>query len=317
MGRKVSVIGAGNVGSSLAELVAYSGLSDVVLLDVLEGVPEGKALDISQACPLQGSSASVIGTSDYGETAGSEAVVITAGLARKPGMSRDDLLQTNAGIVGKVTAEVVAHSPGAVVIVVTNPMDVMAHLALEVSKFPPARVVGMGGVLDSTRFRTFVAREAGVSVRDVEALVLGGHGDRMVPLPRYTTVKGVPVTEVLRKDTIDALIERTRNGGAEIVSLLGTGSAYYAPAAAAYDMLKAVLIDEKRVLPCAAYLRGEYGLSGVYVGVPVVMGAGGVERVMELDLKDEEKRMLEESASHVRALMGKLGDKGRLVKTNG
>jgi malate dehydrogenase len=304
---KISVIGAGNVGASLAQLIAHTGLSDVTLYDIVEGVPQGKALDMAEACPLWNSSVSVEGTNDLKDTAGSQAVVITAGLPRKPGMSRDALLQANAGIVGKVTKEVAAHSPGAVLIVVTNPMDVMAYVALQVSKFPPERVVGMGGVLDSARFRTFVAREAGVSVRDVEALVLGGHGDQMVPIPRYTTVKGVPVTELLPEDRINVLMERTKNGGAEIVSYLKTGSAYYAPAASAFDMLKSILNDEKRMLPCAAYLGGEYGISGVYAGVPVVLGMRGAERIVQIELEEGEMSLLLKSAEHVRSLMDKLG----------
>jgi malate dehydrogenase len=304
---RVSVIGAGNVGASLAELVVRADLGDLVLFDVVEGMPQGKALDMSEACPLWGASVSVTGTNDYRDTAGSDVIVITAGLARKPGMSRDDLLQANARIVRDVTREVAMHSPEAVLLVVTNPMDVMAQLALDVSGFPHERVIGMGGVLDSARFRTFVAWEAGVSPRDVEALVLGGHGDQMVPLPRYTTVKGVPVTELFTADRIEALIDRTKNGGAEVVGLLKSGSAFYAPAAAAFEMLAAIVRDEKRVLPSAVYLSGAYGLSGVYAGVPAVLGRGGLERVLELKLSDGELGLLRASAEHVRKLVSGIG----------
>jgi malate dehydrogenase len=299
---KITVIGAGNVGASLAELIAQRGLADVVLHDIAEGIPQGKALDMAEACPLWGSSVSVTGTNDYADTAGSDIVVITAGLARKPGMSRDDLLEANGNIMRQVSAEVSKRSPDAVLIVVTNPMDVMAQLALTVSGFPPERVIGMGGVLDSARFRTFVAWEAGVSVADVEALVLGGHGDQMVPMPRYTTVKGVPITELFPEDRTQALIERTKGGGAEIVAHLKTGSAFYAPAASTYEMVKSILLDEKRLLPCAVMLTGQYGLDGVYAGVPVVLGKKGVERVVELALTDEEQKLLSASAEAVKKL---------------
>jgi malate dehydrogenase len=304
--QKVSIIGAGNVGASLAQLLAEKGLSDVVLFDVVEGMPQGKALDMAEACPLWGSSSAVTGTNDYADTAGSGIVVITAGLARKPGMSRDDLLLANAGIMKKAASEVSKLSPGAILIIVTNPMDVMAHLALKVSGFAPERVIGMGGVLDSARFRAFVAWEAGVSVADVEALVFGGHGDQMVPMPRFTTVKGVPITELFSEERINALIGRTRNGGAEVVGLLKTGSAYYAPAASACQMVKAILLDEKRMLPCAVRLSGQYGLKDVCAGAPVVLGSAGVERVVEVALTGEERKLLHESASAVRALAEKL-----------
>ncbi len=304
--QKVSIIGAGNVGASLAQLLAEKGLSDVVLFDVVEGIPQGKALDMAEACPLWGSSSAVTGTNDYADTAGSGIVVITAGLARKPGMSRDDLLLANAGIMKKAASEVSKLSPGAILIIVTNPMDVMAHLALKVSGFAPERVIGMGGVLDSARFRAFVAWEAGVSAADVEALVFGGHGDQMVPMPRFTTVKGVPITELFSEERINALIGRTRNGGAEVVGLLKTGSAYYAPAASACQMVKAILLDEKRMLPCAVRLSGQYGLEDVFAGAPVVLGSAGVERVVEVALTGEERKLLHESASAVRALAEKL-----------
>lgn len=306
MDKKVSIIGAGNVGATIAELLAISGLADAVLFDILEGMPKGKALDISEACPLWNSSVFVKGTGDYSETEGSDAVVITAGLARKPGMSRDDLLHKNAEVMREAAGEAARFSPGAVLIVVTNPMDAMTHLAWKASGLPPQKVVGMGGVLDSARLRAFVAWELGVSARDVETVVLGGHGDQMVALPRFTTVKGVPLTELLPAEKIEALMERTRHGGAEIVSHLQTGSAYYAPAASVLEMLRAVLLDEKRMLPCSAYLRGEYGVEGIYAGVPAVLGSGGVERIIELKLEGEEQRNFEKSVSSVRNLIAKL-----------
>lgn len=306
MDRKITVIGAGNVGASLAECIARDGLADVVITDVAEGLPQGKALDLAQACPLWGSSSRVTGSNGYGETAGSDIVVMTAGLARKPGMSRDDLLQANAKIVAECAREAVKASPGAVFINVTNPMDAMAKVVLDSTGLDPAKVIGMGGVLDSARMRAFVALEAGVSVMDVEAMVMGGHGDQMVPLPRFTTVKNVPITEMFPPERVEAIIERTRNGGAEIVGHLKTGSAYYAPAAAAYEMVRSVLLDEKRVLPCSAYLRGEYGIEGVFAGVPAALGAGGVERIIEIELTAEEKKFLEGSARAVRELMDKL-----------
>jgi malate dehydrogenase len=306
MKRKVTVIGAGNVGASLGENIARGGLADVLLCDAAPGIARGKALDMSQACALWGSSARVTGTDDYAETAGSHLVIVTAGIPRKPGMSRDDLLGANADVVRTVTAEAARHSPGAVLIVVTNPMDAMAQLAWSVSGFPRERVLGMGGALDAARLRTFVAWELGVSARDVEALVLGGHGDQMVPLPRFTTVKGVPVTELLPPARVDALIERTRHGGAEVVAHLKTGSAYYAPAAGAYEMAEAVLLDERRMMPCSVLLRGEYGIADVFAGVPAVLAGGGLERVVELELAGEEKTGLHASARAVRELVDKL-----------
>lgn len=306
MRKKVSIIGAGNVGASLAELVARQGLADVVISDIAEGVPQGKALDMSQACALWGSSSAVSGTNGFDETAGSDIIVITAGLARKPGMSRDDLLKANASIISDVTSKAAGLSPEAVIIMVTNPMDVMAQIALKVSGFRSERVIGMGGVLDSSRFRTFVAWELGVSITDVEALVMGGHGDSMVPMPRFTTVKGVSINELMPADRVDALIDRTKNGGAEIVAHLKTGSAYYAPAASTYEMVRSVLLDEKRVLPCSVMLNGQYGIEGVYAGVPVVLGSGGVEKVIELELTDTEKDLLVKSSEAVRALIDKL-----------
>jgi malate dehydrogenase len=309
MKKKVTVVGAGHVGATAAQLLAQAGLSDVVLFDIIEGLPQGKALDIAEACPLWGSASSVSGTSDYSDTAGSDIVVITAGLPRKPGMSRDDLLKANADIVKSVTAAVVKASPGAILIVVTNPMDVMTHLAWTVSGLEHRKVMGMGGVLDSARFRTFVAWEAGVSPADVEALVLGGHGDQMVPMPRFTTVKGVPITEMFSEEKVNALIERTRNGGAEIVGHLKTGSAYYAPGASVFDMVRSIILDEKRLLPTAAYLTGQYGVEGVFAGVPAVLGAGGVESIVELKLSAEEKEGFDRSVSAVRELIEKLGIK--------
>ncbi|MCL5022493.1 MAG: malate dehydrogenase [Nitrospirae bacterium] len=306
MRKKVSIIGAGHVGASTAQLVAHEGVADIVLCDIAEGLPQGKALDIVEACPLWNSSVSVKGTNSYDDTAGSDVIVITAGIPRKPGMSRDDLLKTNAGIVKGVASETSKLSPDAVIVVVTNPMDVMAYVACKMSGCDPHKVFGMGGVLDSARFRTFIAFELGVSPADVEALVMGGHGDQMVPMTRFTTVKGIPIAKMLAPDKIAALIERTRNGGAEIVSFLKTGSAYYAPAASAYQMIKAVLFDEKRVLPCSAYLKGQYGVDGVYVGVPAVIGARGLERVVELELNEEEKRDLDKSVAAVKALIEKL-----------
>jgi len=305
MKAKVSIIGAGNVGATTAQLIAYAGFADVVLFDIAEGVPQGKALDIAESCPLWNSSVSISGTNTYADTVYSDVIVITAGFPRKPGMSRDDLLHANADVIKKVTLETSRLSPECVIIVVTNPMDVMAQIAWKISGFSSKKVIGMGGVLDSSRFRTFVSMELGVSPEDVEAMVLGGHGDQMVPLPRFTTVKGMPITELLNKSKIDEIIQRTKNGGAEIVSLLKTGSAYYAPAASSCQMVKAIIFDEKRVLPCSAYLRGEYGISDLFVGVPVVLGKGGVQRIIELKLRDDEITQLNKSASSVKTLVEK------------
>lgn len=307
MKKKVTVVGAGHVGSSLAQMIVQDGSADVALFDIAEGIPQGKALDLSEACPLWGSSSSITGVNDYSGTADSDIIVVTAGLPRKPGMSRDDLLAANAKVVSGVVENASKRSPGAVIIIVTNPMDVMTQLGLKVSGFDPKRVVGMGGILDSARFRTFAAWEMGVSPQDVEALVLGGHGDLMVPMPRFTTVKGVSLTTLLSAERINALIQRTRNGGAEIVSLLKTGSAYYAPAAATYQMVRSILFDEKRMLPCAAFLDGEYGVRGVYTGVPALLGSGGVERIIELSLTEQEEKDFAGSVEAVRQLAGKLG----------
>lgn len=299
---KVTVIGGGNVGATLAQRIAESDLADVVLVDVVEGMPQGKALDLAEAAPVVGHSRLLAGANCYEETAGSAVVVTTAGLARKPGMSRDDLLRTNAQIVGNAVASAHALSPDAVHILVTNPLDAMCEVAYRVVG-DARRCFGMAGVLDAARFRTFIARELGVSVRDVQAMVLGGHGDTMVPLPRFATVSGIPLPLLLPGETIDRLVERTRNGGAEIVALLKTGSAYYAPSASTFEMVRAVLCDEKRVLPVAARLSGEYGLSGQYLGVPVRLGRSGVEAIYELPLAEEELAELHRSAEAVRQLV--------------
>lgn len=306
MRKKVSIIGAGNVGASTAQLIARDGIADVVLFDITEGMPQGKALDIAEACPLWNSSVSVKGTNSYADTARSDILVITGGFPRKPGMSRDDLLHANAEVVEGAVKEASKISPDAIVIVVTNPMDVMSQLAWKASGFDSHRVIGMGGVLDSARFRTFVAFELNVSPADVEALVMGGHGDQMVPMPRFTTVKGVPITMLLPADKVRELVSRTRQGGAEIVALLRNGSAYYAPAAATYEMVKAIIFDEKRMLPCAAYLDGQYGVQDSYVGVPVILGANGVEKILELELNEEEKKDFNNSVTAVRSLIDTL-----------
>ncbi len=301
---KVTVVGAGNVGGTAAMRVAEKGLADVVLVDVLEGVPAGKALDLMEAAPIEKHDSLITGvTGSYKEAEGSDIVIITAGIPRKPGMSRDDLLSTNMGIMETVVQGVVDAAPDSVLIVVSNPLDAMCHVALEASGFPRERVMGMAGVLDSARFRAFIAMELGVSVENVHAFVLGGHGDTMVPLPRYSTVAGVPITELMSEDRIEALVDRTRNGGAEIVGLLKTGSAFYAPASAAVEMAEAVLKDKKKILPCAAYLRGEYGISDLFVGVPVKLGAGGIVEVVEIQLTPEEEEALHLSAAAVKGLV--------------
>jgi malate dehydrogenase len=300
------VIGAGNVGATAAQRIVETGLADVVLLDVVEGMPQGKALDLAQAAPIVGYDVRVTGTNDYADTADSRIIVVTSGLARQPGMSRDDLLARNADIVASVVRQAAAVSPEAIIVVVTNPLDAMCHVALRASGFPRERVIGMAGVLDSARFRHFIAAELNVSVRDVRAFVLGGHGDTMVPLPRYSTVGGVPITELLSTERIEAIIDRTRNGGAEVVALLKTGSAFFAPAASAVEMVEAILLDRRRILPCAAYLEGEYGIHGLFVGVPVVLGQGGMEEVVEISLTEEERAQLARSAASVRELVDKL-----------
>ena len=303
---KVTVIGAGNVGATAAQRIAEAGLADVVLVDIVEGLPQGKGLDLAEAAPVVGHDARVIGTNDYADTAGSDIVVVTSGLARQPGMSRDDLLAKNAGIVRSVVEQAVKHSPGSILVIVTNPLDAMCHVAMEASGFPRERVLGMAGVLDSARFRTFIAMELGVSVEDTHAFVLGGHGDTMVPLPRYSTVAGIPITELMSAERVAALVDRTANGGAEIVALLKAGSAYYAPAASTFEMVEAILHDRKRVLPCAVLLNGEYGVDGLFVGVPVVLGAAGMERVIEIRLTDDEAAAFQRSAGAVRELVDKL-----------
>lgn len=306
MKKKVSVIGAGNVGATTAQLIVQSGIADVVLYDIVEGMPQGKALDMAEACPLWNSSASIKGTNSYVDTAGSDIVVVTAGLARKPGMSRSDLLHANADIIRGVCTTIANHSPNSIIIIVTNPMDVMAHLAWKTTEFSCRRVMGMGGILDAARLTAFLAWELHVSPEDIEATVLGGHGDDMLPLPRFTTVKGVPLTELLTKKKIDVLIERTRNGGAEIVSFLKSGSAYYAPAASTFQMAKSILLDEKRLLPCAAFLNGEYGIKDIYMGVPVILGETGVEKIIEVKLTKEERAQFRKSSASVRKLVAKL-----------
>jgi malate dehydrogenase len=303
---KVTVIGAGNVGATTAQRVAEAGLADVVLVDIVEGLPQGKGLDLAEAAPVVSHDAAILGTNDYAATAGSDVIVVTSGLARQPGMSRDDLLIKNAGIVKAVVQASAARSPNAVLIVVTNPLDAMCHVAMQASGFPRERVLGMAGVLDSARFRTFIAEELGVSVADTSAFVLGGHGDTMVPLPRYSTVAGIPITDLLPPDRIQALVDRTANGGAEIVALLKTGSAFYAPAASTFEMVDAILRDRRRVLPCATYLKGEYGIDGLFVGVPVVLGTGGLQRVIEIKLTAKEQAAFEKSAAAVRELVDKL-----------
>src|SRR5881296_74181 len=304
---KITVVGAGNVGATVAQYAVEKELGDVVLVDVIEGVPQGKSLDLAQAGPVHGFDASLIGTNGYEETANSDVVVITAGLARKPGMTRDDLLFKNAEIVGSVVEQIVARSTSAILVLVTNPLDAMVQLAWKKSGFPTQRVLGMAGVLDSARFRTFIAGELNVSVENVTAFVLGGHGDTMVPLPRYSTVAGIPITELMDAATVERLVQRTRDGGAEIVKYLKTGSAYYAPSAAVTEMVEAILKDKKKILPCAAYLEGEYGIKGLFVGVPVKLGAKGIEQIIEIKLTPDEKAGLEKSAAAVRELVGVIG----------
>ena len=307
MNRKVTVIGSGNVGATAARSIADKELADVVVLDILEGVPQGKGLDMLEACPVEGSDARVLGTNDYADTAGSDVVVITAGLARKPGMSRDDLLRKNYAITKAVTEQVTAHSPDCIIIPVTNPLDAMAQVVYRVSGLPRERVIGMAGVLDSSRMRTFIADELDVSVENTHAFVLGGHGDTMVPLPRYSTVAGVPITELLDAATIDAIVQRTAQGGAEIVKLLGTGSAYYAPGSAVVEMVEAILKDKKKILPCSVFLQGEYGIRDLFVGVPVKLGARGVEQIVEITLTPDEAAALGKSADAVRELVATIG----------
>jgi malate dehydrogenase len=303
MRRKVSIVGSGNVGATAAQRIADRELADIVLIDIIEGVPQGKALDLLQSGPVEGYDSQIVGTNDYKDTANSDIVIITAGLPRRPGMSRDDLLMKNYEIVKDVTEQVVKYSPQSILIVVSNPLDAMVQTAFKVSGFPKQRVMGMAGVLDSARFRTFIAMELNVSVENVQAFVLGGHGDTMVPLPRYSTVAGIPITELITQERIDALVKRTRDGGAEIVGLLKTGSAYYAPSASTVEMVEAIFKDKKKILPCAAYLEGEYGIRGYYVGVPAKLGKGGVEEIIQIKLTPEENAALRRSADAVKELV--------------
>jgi len=307
--KKITVVGAGNVGANCAVRIADKELADVVLVDVVEGVPQGKALDLLQSGPVQGYDVSVTGANDYGTTADSDIAIITAGFPRKPGMSRDDLLMANYEVVKTATEGIAKFSPNCIIIVVTNPLDVMTQTAFWVSKFPKKRVVGMAGVLDSARFRTFIAQELNVSVENVTGVVMGGHGDTMVPLVRLSNVSGIPLTELMDQATIDRIVDRTANGGAEIVKYLKTGSAYYAPSAAAVEMAESIIKDKKKVLPCAAYLEGEYGINGLFVGVPVKLGAGGVEKIYEVKLTAEEQTKLDKSAASVKEMVDVLKSK--------
>jgi malate dehydrogenase len=302
MDKKATVIGAGHVGATTAQRLAEKELCDVVLIDIIEGVPQGKALDLTEAAPIEKHDAHLTGANAYDASANSDIVIITAGIPRKPGMSRDDLISTNAGIVKTVTQQIAALSPDSILIIVSNPLDAMCHVTHEASGFPKERVIGMAGVLDSARFRAFISMELNVSVENTHAFVLGGHGDTMVPLPRYSTVAGIPITELLPEDRIDALVDRTRNGGAEIVGLLKTGSAYYAPASAAVEMAESILKDKKKILPCAVYLEGEYGINDLFIGVPVKLGAGGAEEIIEITLTADEKTALQNSAAAVQEL---------------
>ena len=303
MRKKVTVVGAGNVGASVALRLSDREMADVVMTDIIEGIPQGKGLDILQAGPVVGSDSHVIGTNDYKDTANSDIVVVTAGFPRKPGMTRDDLLMKNYEVIKATTEKIIEHSPNSILIMVTNPLDAMCQVALKVSKFPKQRVIGMAGILDSARFRTFLAMALNVSVENVTAFVLGGHGDTMVPLVRYTHVAGIPITDLLDADTLAKIVQRTRDGGAEIVKLLGAGSAYYAPSAAVVEMVDAILNDKKKILPCAAYLEGEYGINGLFVGVPCKLGASGIEQIFEVKLTPDDLAALKKSADAVRELV--------------
>src|ERR1041384_2714950 len=305
--KKITVVGAGNVGATAAQRLVDKELGDVVLVDIIEGMPQGKALDLAETAPIEGYDSRLVGSNGYKETADSDVVIITSGLAPKPGMSRDDLLKTNAGIVGSVTDEIMKYSRNPILIIVSNPLDAMCHVAMKHSGLPKQRVIGMAGVLDSARMRCFIAEALNVSVENVTAFVLGGHGDTMVPLPRYSTVAGIPLPDLIEKSRLEALVQRTRDGGAEIVKYLKTGSAYYAPSAAATEMVEAILKDKKKILPCAAYLQGEYGISGLYVGVPCKLGAKGLEQIIEIKLTAEEKAALDKSAAAVKELVGVIG----------
>lgn len=303
---KISIVGAGNVGATAAHWAASKELGDIVLVDIVEGVPQGKGLDLFEASPVELFDAKIVGANTYEPTANSDVVIITAGLARKPGMSRDDLMKTNAGIVKGVAEQVAKYSPKAVLIIVSNPLDIMCYVAYKASGFPKNRVVGMAGILDTARYRAFIAEALDVSVEDIQALVLGGHGDSMVPLISYTSVSGIPVTQLMERAKLDQIVQRTRDGGIEIVNFLKTGSAYYAPSAAAVQMAEAILKDKRRILPCAAYLEGEYGMRDIFLGVPVLLGANGVEKVIEVKLSADEKAALEKSGAHVKENIAKL-----------
>ncbi len=307
---KITIVGSGFVGATAAHWAAIKELGDIVLVDIIEGVPQGKGLDLFEASPVEGFNCKVIGTNNYEDTKDSDIVIITAGIPRKPGMSRDDLLETNAKIVKSVTEQIVKYSPECFIIVVSNPLDAMVYVAKEVSGFPKNRVMGMAGVLDSARMSTFIAEALNVSVEDVNAFVLGGHGDTMVPLPRYSTVAGIPITHLMDKETIEKIVERTRNGGAEIVQYLKTGSAFFAPSASVIKMTESILKDQKRIMPCAAYLEGEYGINGYYIGVPVKLGGSGVEEVIEIELTDDEKAALMKSYEAVKKLVAKIKEMG-------
>lgn len=307
MRSKITVVGAGFVGSTLAQRLAERDYADVVMYDIVPNMPQGKALDILESGPLMGYDSQVIGTNDWADTASSDIVVVTSGLPRKPGMTRDDLLKKNQAIITQVTEQIVKHSPTSIIIMVTNPMDAMAQLALHVSGFPRERVIGQGGVLDTARFRTFIAQEVGASVRDVQAYVLGGHGDTMVPLSRFCTVAGVPISQKISAERIEQIVQRTRDGGAEIVKLLGNGSAYFAPSASVLQMIDSIVLDKKMVLPCAVYLQGEYGVQNLFVGVPVKLGAGGLEEVVEIELTESERAQLRKSADAVQELVKVMG----------
>jgi malate dehydrogenase len=307
MRSKITVVGAGFVGSTLVQRLVERDYADIVMFDIVPNMPQGKALDMLQAGPILGYDSQVIGTNDYADTTGSDIVVITSGFPRKPGMSRDDLVKKNQAVISQVTEQVVKYSPDAIIIMVTNPLDAMAQLALHVSGFPRERVIGMAGVLDTARFRTFIAQEIGASVRDVQAYVLGGHGDTMVPLSRMCTVAGVPISQLIPAARIEQIVQRTRDGGAEIVKLLGTGSAYFAPSAAILQMVDSILFDKKMILPCAIYLRGEYGIHNLFVGVPAQLGKGGLQRVVEVELSQDERTQLQKSADAVKELIGVMG----------
>jgi malate dehydrogenase len=307
MRKKISVVGAGNVGATAAHWIAAKELADVVLIDIMEGIPQGKALDLLQAMPVEKRDSTITGTNDYADTANSDIVIITAGIPRKPGMSRDDLLNTNYKIMQDVVGKVIQYSPNCIIIVVSNPLDAMAQAAFKLSGFCRNRVLGMAGILDSARFRTFIAQELNVSVENVTAFVLGGHGDTMVPLPRYSTVAGIPITELIEPTKLQALVQRTRDGGAEIVKHLKTGSAYYAPSAAAVEMAEAILKDKKKIVPCAVHLEGEYGINGLFVGVPVKLGANGMEEIIQIKLTAEEQAALNKSAASVKELITVIG----------